>query len=166
MNKYLYLLRHAQAASDMTVNDKDRALTLHGLSQASQIGAYLNDRSITIDQLLCSSARRTKMTAAEVKKAGAIIKKENFSDEIYNAPAGSILNAIQKSDGDHLLVVAHNPGIHQLANMLVGEGERVHLERLMMGYDPATLCVLKCACESWTDIQPQGNALVDLIQPQ
>lgn len=164
MTKRLYLLRHAQAASEMEIDDKSRSLTLHGLSQAAQVGAYFKENNITLDQALCSSARRTKMTLAEVKKSGATVKKERTLDEIYNAPAGDILHAIQGADGDNILVVAHNPGIHQLANMLVGRGERVNLERLMMGYNPATLCVFDCSCDVWANILPQENELLDLIQ--
>ncbi len=162
--KKLYLLRHAQADSHTGVDDKARALTAHGILQAGYVGDYLRDQNITIDSVLCSSARRTKMTFSEIKNSRVTIKKEQFLDKLYNAPAGDLLYALQQAQGDNVLMVAHNPGIHQLANMIVGDSNSQIEQQLMLGYHPATLSVFECDCDAWADIKLQGNSLVSLVQ--
>ena len=156
----LYLLRHAQAAGSFDVDDYQRPLTLHGIEQAQAVATSLPD----IHLCLCSSALRTKMTLDSLKKAEANIAKTTFSDELYNAPTGALLNAIQQAgDVQNLLLIAHNPGIHQLANTLTMEDNSEIRNKLIYQYAPASLSVLECPIENWKDIQPQQNKLVELI---
>ena len=158
--KKLYLLRHAQATGGFDVADKDRALTDHGMHQAKTIGASLPD----IDLCLCSSALRTCMTYDNVIKGGANIKNVDYQDALYNAPAGDLLHAIQNAgDVENILLIAHNPGIHQVVNMLVNDDDSSLRERLRFDYAPATLCALSCEVTSWADLQMAQNQLLDLV---
>lgn len=158
----LYLLRHAQAGSSLSTKDQDRSLTPHGIEQAKTVAPYLND----IDLALCSSAKRTRMTLQTVIDAGANIKKIDYLDTLYNAPAGEILKALQSCEAQNILIIAHNPGIHQLAGTFVGEGNKSQVGKLKLFYQPATLSIFDCPIESWGDIQPQSNTLLDLIIPE
>ena len=156
----LYLLRHAQATGGFDVADKDRTLSDHGINQAKTIGGTLPD----IDLCLCSSALRTRMTYDNVIEGGANIKKVDYQDALYNAPAGDLLHAIQNAgDVENILLIAHNPGIHQLANMLIKEDSSSLRERLRFDYAPATLCVLDCHLVVWPDLQVAQNQLLDLV---
>lgn len=155
----LHLLRHAQAASALNGVDKDRPLSEEGIEQAKTVGKCMDD----IDLVLCSSAERTRMTLEALKAAGAKFEKTVYSDDLYNAMAGDILSAIQSSHAARILVIAHNPGIHQLANMLAGSGENILLEKMRIFYQPATLAMFDCDIESWADLKPQVNTLTDLI---
>ena len=156
----LFILRHAQAASDYNVDDYQRPLTLHGIEQAGLVASSLPN----IETAICSSALRTKMTLEAVKKAGTNIKKTLYSDAIYNAPAGELLTAIQGAGtAKTLLIIAHNPGIHQLANILSAEDSSTLREELRFSYAPATLSILECPIDNWADIKPQKNTLVDLV---
>lgn len=159
--KRLYLLRHAQAASDFSSSDKERTLTPHGITQAQFIATYIKD----VDIALCSSAKRTQMTLDIVEKISGEIKKTELIDDIYNASAGAILNSIQSRTENNLLVVAHNPGIHMLASILIGLGDKTRCNNLTMSYPPGTLSIIDCPCENWNELQPQENTLVDLITP-
>jgi len=156
----LYLLRHAQAAGSFDVDDYQRPLTLHGIEQAQSLSPSLPD----IHLCLCSSALRTKMTLEGLQKKEANIDKTTFSDELYNAPTGALINAIQQSGtAQNLLLIAHNPGIHQLANILARENNNEQRERLRFDYAPATLSVFDCDIKDWKDIQPAQNKLIDLV---
>ncbi len=159
----LYLLRHAQAAGSFDVDDYQRPLTLHGIEQAQSLAPSLPN----IHLCLCSSALRTKMTLDSLKKAEANIDKTTFSDELYNAPTGALLKAIQQSGtAQNFLLIAHNPGIHQLANILVKQDtSHEHLEHLRFDYRPATLSIFECNIDNWKDIQPAQNKLTQLITP-
>jgi len=157
----LYLLRHAQAASDFSTEDKDRPLTQHGIIQAQFLATYITN----IQKTLCSSATRTQMTAQAIKDASGNLGTIEYQDHLYNAPVGDILNAIQTCGSENLLVIAHNPGIHMLARSLADKGDKVKLEKLNIFYNPATLSIFDCDIENWRDIQPQNNTLLDLIIP-
>lgn len=157
----LYLLRHAQSAGSLNTDDKDRPLTPHGIEQAKSLTEHLQN----IDLALCSSAKRTRMTLQTVIDAGVNIKKIEYLDALYNAPAGEILALLQSREAQNILIIAHNPGIHQLAGTLVGEGNKSQVGKLKLFYQPATLSVFDCPVEIWSDIQPQANILLDLIIP-
>lgn len=158
----LHLLRHAQAAGSYDVDDYQRPLTLHGIEQATLIASSLP----AINLAICSSALRTKMTLENIEQAGADINKTIFSDEIYNGSSGDLLNAIQNCDTqENLLIVAHNPGIHQLANLLCHDDKTSAREQLKYNYAPATLSILECPITNWTDIQPAQNKLIDFMSP-
>lgn len=156
----LYLLRHAQAQSALEDDDKDRPLSAHGLAQARTVAVHLKD----IDTALCSSARRTQMTLDAAQESGAEIKKIEISDNLYNAPAGDILNVLQQYGDGNVLIVAHNPGIHHFANIILSEGEKMEVEKLRLSYRPATLSVFECDVENWKDLQPQSSKLIHLIE--
>ena len=156
----LYLLRHAQAEGGFDKNDKDRALTTHGIEQSKEVSAHLK----SIDLCLCSSATRTKMTLENAIEGGTKISNTSHLDELYNAPAGVLLNAVQQADtSKNLLLIAHNPGIHQLANILCSEDETTIREKLWFQYAPATLSILDCSIQKWADIQPAQNILLNFI---
>ncbi len=158
----LFLLRHAQAANSFDMGDKDRPLTSHGVQQAKILGATLPE----VDLVLCSAANRTKMTLEALQAGGFNLKKFIFIEEIYNAPAGDVLNAIQQQASEAILmVIAHNPGIHQLANALSKEDGSSQREKLRYDYAPASLSILECPIENWIDIQPQENKLAELVIP-
>jgi phosphohistidine phosphatase len=158
----LYLLRHAQAGSAFSGDDKDRPLTPRGIIQAQAIAPHIKD----IQKTLCSSARRTQMTAKAIKNSGGDLGVIEYQDALYNAAAGDILNAIQACGLEDLLVIAHNPGLHLLARSLACKGDKAQMEKLSIFYDPATLSIFDCDIESWSDIQPQSNTLLDLIIPE
>jgi phosphohistidine phosphatase len=158
----LFLLRHAQAANDFTIDDHDRPLTPHGLKQAENIAKHLPQ----IDLALCSDACRTRSTLEVIEKTGTAINKAQYLNSFYNAPAGELLAEIQNSGtAKNLLVVAHNPGIHQCAVMLSKQGDNMHSNQLIFGYPPASLSIFEYGINDWKNIQPQGNKLIDLIIP-
>jgi len=157
----LYLLRHAEAGSALSGDDKDRPLTPRGQAQALEVAKHIKD----IDVCLCSTAKRTQMTLDIAIENGAQVKKVEYFDELYNAPAGAILATLQERTERNVLIVAHNPGIHQLADTLVSDGAKDQIEKLKLFYNPATLSIFDCTIESWQEIQPQKNALLNLIIP-
>lgn len=165
MTKTLYLLRHAQAESALNCDDKDRPLSAQGIQQAQKIGLYLKSKAI--NTVICSSAKRTRMTLKAVQENGEEFENIKYSDAAYNAPVGELLNIIQASSADNILLIAHNPGIHMLANIFINDDdENANTEKLKIFYRPATLAVIECEIDRWKDIQRHENKLIDLVIPE
>jgi phosphohistidine phosphatase len=167
-SKTLYILRHAQAAGAIGGDDFTRVLTPTGLSDAKALGAYFSDKKYNIDAVLCSPSHRTRETYDALTLD---VQAESFPDALYNAMAGDLFKAIQgvPDDVNTLLLVAHNPGVLELLSLLCDPSDDRQAaklsDQLMMGYQPATLSVLKCECAAWADLQLRENELVDLVSP-
>jgi len=156
----LYLLRHAQASSDFAKEDKVRTLSKHGISQAMALAPLIEG----IDKTLCSSAKRTQMTAQSLQKAGADLGVIEYQDSLYNASAGDLLSAIQTQSAQNLLIIAHNPGIHLLARSMANKGDEQKRNKLDITYRPASLSIFECDIDNWQNLNPQSNTLLDFIE--
>lgn len=159
--KRLFLLRHAEAGMSLDLSDKDRPLSTHGIDQSKKVSESIEN----IDHVLCSSALRTKMTCEALIEAGTKFGKVDYLDELYNAPASDLLNALQSCAANNIMIIAHNPGIHMLAATLTGSGKAPQTEAINLFYNPATLSIFDCDIENWSDIQASENTLVDLVIP-
>lgn len=165
--KRLFLLRHAETASSSEDgSDRLRPLTSKGQEDARALGLEIKTRALIPDLVYCSVATRTKQTLAcleDTLEDLSVIELET----LYNGSCGDLFAAIQDSseDVETLMIVAHNPGIHELAGRLTGDGDPALLEKLLFGYPPGSLSVIACPCEKWTDIQLGDNQLTALLSP-
>lgn len=123
--KQLLLLRHAKSSwDDPDLDDFDRPLAQRGLKAARLIGRELAARDWLPDQVLVSSALRTRDTwrlvAAELPAHPRVV----FAEALYEASAADILSQIRLAEPSSgcLAVVGHNPGLEDLANLLAGSG--------------------------------------------
>ena len=113
----LILFRHARAEPRApNGEDIDRALDATGRQDAVLMGEVLAREGLSPDLALVSRARRTQETwdclATAFPKA-----KLQVCDDLYNATAEEISAEIAGVAGQAatILVVAHNPGLHELA---------------------------------------------------
>lgn len=163
--KRLYILRHANAASPAATADIDRPLENSGLADADALGAVIRQKSYEPAQIFCSPALRTRQTMENLKLDE---KSSKIIEPLYDASAAQMLEIIQDCDDRYksLLVIGHNPAIHELVMRLSSEDSPLTLlKRLMNGYRPATLSALDCPCQCWNDLQLGENMLVDYLEP-
>ncbi len=166
--KKLFILRHGEAANPTGgQSDRDRSLTPYGVQSMEALGRHLRDLDLLPGLILVSSARRTQMTASAVAGAayGGTLQIE---DDLYNADPHQIIEAVHLSDDRHeaLMVVAHNPGIHQAALSLAGRGDPELISRLAHDYRPGSLTIFECPVASWRDVSWRANRLIDFIVPE
>lgn len=163
--KRLYILRHAQALNtQIGGSDFDRTLSPQGLQDAQALGKLMHDKEYTPTYSLYSAAKRTN----ETFKALDLDTISKANDELYEAGAGAVMDIIHDFDDkyDSALLVGHNPTVQELAMRLASEESPFsHLQRLMQGYKPGTLCVFDCPCMYWNDLQLAENILTDLLDP-
>jgi phosphohistidine phosphatase len=113
----LHLLRHAKSGWTENVEDRERKLNGRGRDEAERVGAVLPSAIGPLDVVLCSTARRTRETAALVLGGFAPAPRTVFEDGLYLAGAAALLDRLARlgeADGS-VLVIGHNPGLHELA---------------------------------------------------
>jgi phosphohistidine phosphatase len=162
--KRLYILRHAETSPAGEGGDRERKLTPQGLEDARILGETMQERGYVPDFILCSPVTRTRQTLDQILASLGKIQSE-FEKTIYEGGYNELMNLVQNVDDacTSLLLVGHNPSIHQFAASLAHDSGEM-MNRLSMGYAPATLTVLDVPRASWADVQPGENKLVDLME--
>ncbi|HEX6858788.1 MAG TPA: histidine phosphatase family protein [Caulobacteraceae bacterium] len=118
----LILMRHARAERRSAGGDDiDRALTEEGRADAAIVARALAADGLTPNAVLVSPARRTEETWEAVREVFPKARGETVR-ALYNAPPMVILDALEGVRGATVLVIGHNPGIHDLAVGLLKEG--------------------------------------------
>lgn len=121
--KRVFLIRHAKSSwADPGLSDFERPLNARGLSDAPEMAKRLVHQKLKIDAFLSSPARRAMKTAQLFAHAYDQGKKDIIQlQDLYLAGSDQILDAIRSAAPDKaetIAVVAHNPGITELANSL------------------------------------------------
>ena len=165
----LLLLRHAKAERLPGGGaDRDRVLTERGRDDARTLGAYLARHGAGPDRALVSPSARTRETWALLSQAFGSAPPAEFDDRLYDASAQALLDAIREASpgAATLLVVAHNPGMQELASLLVASGDIDARERLGRGFPTAALAAISFATEAWTGVHAQGGRLEHFVTPK
>src|SRR5690606_1895601 len=112
----LILMRHAKAEASAPGGDVDRALSERGRRDAAAMGRALAERGLKPDVALVSGARRTRDTWDAVSDFFGDVDM-TVSNGLYNASADVLRRAVEAAEDEAgcLLLIAHNPGVHQLA---------------------------------------------------
>ena len=117
----LILMRHAKAEPEHGyAADRDRPLSPRGRDAALQAGRQLSSLAIKPDVALVSTALRTRETWQQVKTNLPSLEAR-FLDTLYMASPERIWREAQAAGGATCLVIGHNPGLHELAQILVAQ---------------------------------------------
>lgn len=128
----LLLLRHAKSSwRDATLTDFDRPLSGRGVRDGTTYGQRICEELPRPDLVLCSPARRTRDTLAFLVPELVDPRAARYEDDLYQASAPELLHRIHEVPAETrtLLVIAHNPGLTDLVNFLVG-GTRGAIDNL------------------------------------
>ena len=131
----LMLLRHAKTEHDApSGHDQDRRLDDRGRLDAAAIGGWIGRHPPLPDAVLVSTAVRAHQTWEIAREAMKDAAREQapqpqveLLDELYGADPPQLLQIIRMAevaDPARLMLIGHNPGMHELALMLAGSGER------------------------------------------
>ena len=165
----LLLLRHAKAErSQPGESDHDRVLAPRGRADAKRLGAYLARHAFAPDRAVVSTATRTRETWTQVAQAFPAPPPVDFDERIYNAAPHTILQAIKEtaSETETLLIIGHNPGMQELASMLIATGDVDARERLGEGFPTSALAVIAFALADWGSLHSRAGRLQHFITPR
>ena len=169
----LMLLRHAKTETDApSGRDRDRRLDERGHRDAAIIGDWLGRHPPFPDLVQVSPAVRARQTwelAWEAMKEHAPSPKVELVAELYAADAAQILETIRTAsvaDPKRLMVVGHNPGLHELALMLTGSGDAAGRQALADNLPTSGLAVFDFATSDWNDIAFRRGKLILFVTPK
>jgi phosphohistidine phosphatase len=165
----LYLLRHAKTEQgEPGKPDRGRALVERGREDASLIGAYLETHALMPQRVLLSPALRTQETWKYMTEAMRQAPAAAIVDGIYEAGAQDIYDAILTTPdkAQSLMIVGHNPTLHEVALMLVAAGDIDTRERLREGLPTMGLVVIDFAFDEWQKLHPQSGRLERFVTPK
>ncbi len=124
----LLLLRHAKATTadpgpNAEQHDHARDLAERGRHDASSMGRALRRLSLKPDLVLVSSARRTERTWTLLGRFDDPQPVVTITDQLYLAEPFELLSVLRRTPDAMrtVLLIGHNPGIHQLALQLAGQ---------------------------------------------
>jgi phosphohistidine phosphatase len=166
------LLRHAKSSWDtMSLPDYDRPLAKRGLKAAPLIGAEIARLGLRPDLILCSGAARTRETLALALPAlGSPAPEVVHDDAIYMATPANLLTLLRKlpagaSAPKTVMIVGHNPGLEELAELLVGGGNDDARDLMAEKFPTGALAVFTFDAPSWTDIGLGQGKLAHFVTP-
>jgi phosphohistidine phosphatase len=169
--RQLLLLRHAKSSwDDASMPDRDRPLNARGRRSAAAMRLAMRNLGLSPDLVLVSTARRTMETLEAL---------EPWDDTPLVDPIDSLYlaNVMQLSAALHgvaetvrsVLLIGHNPGLHDLALSLAGDramrsgGE--HERALAAGFPTGALAEFVVP-GSWWDLREGGGRLVRFLTPR
>jgi phosphohistidine phosphatase len=167
------LLRHAKTESSApSGQDQDRRLDDRGRHDAAAIGDWIGRHPPFPDLVLVSPAVRALQTweiAREAMKHHTRQPQVEFLPELYGADPAQLLQTIRMAsatDPRRLLVVGHNPGMHELALALAGSGDAASRKALADNLPTSGLAIFDFTVDDWTDVAFHRGRLVQFVSPK
>lgn len=159
----LILLRHAKSDwADPEQPDHDRLLNRRGSASADALGRWMAENGYLPDQVLCSSARRTRETWERLSRHLPETAVE-FDKGLYLAGPAAMRGRLDHASGKTVMVIGHNPGVGDFAAQMASKPPaHPKFEQYPTG---ATL-VLDFDAVDWAAISPRRGAVVDFIVPR
>ena len=122
LKRELIIIRHAQAELGSNSGlDFDRPLTSRGEEHAIFMARRAMSYKLKVDQLICSPALRTKMTALIFcREIGFQENKIFYLDELYEGTLQNYLRVFSTLTENTTVILGHYPGVQELGNWLCG----------------------------------------------
>ena len=169
----LMLLRHAKTETNApSGQDQDRRLDDRGRRDAADIGDWIGRHPPWPSRVLVSPAVRAHQTWQIVRETMARLAPQpevEFLPELYGADPRQLLQTVRMasvSDPRGLLMVGHNPGMHELALTLTGSGDAAARKALDHNLPTAGLAIFDFAIDDWNDVAFRRGKLVLFVSPK
>lgn len=155
------------------MSDHARPLNLRGRQAAAAMAQAIHGFGLAPELVLVSSARRTLQTLEALEPwdtAGSSARPTvEPLDALYLAAAHDMLDALRAvaPDTGCVLLVGHNPGLHELAVLLAGAGadsQDASLRRVAEGFPSGALAEFSITAP-WSRLAADGCRLTRFLAP-
>ncbi len=166
----LLLLRHAKALDGAgaggAAGDHARDLSERGLRDAGSLGRALRQLGLLPDLVLVSSALRTRRTWEGMGPFEGPPPAQVITDRLYLATPGELRAALREiaDPPGSVMLVGHNPGLHELALQLAGAERSAASVELRAGLPTCTMVVIEIEGD-WNRLQPSVSVPPRLVRP-
>jgi phosphohistidine phosphatase len=154
----LHLLRHAKTdQNSSTGKDFDRKLLKKGKDQSAEMGKYFQVQKFNPSKIICSSAARTRETAAVIQKYHTFNAKIEFNDEIYLTEKEKLFSLISSIDDvGELFIIGHNNGLSDLASYLVDD---------FIDLSTCDFVTIQFKMDAWEEISKGLGTVIERFHP-
>lgn len=160
----LILMRHAKSSwDDPDLPDRDRPLNARGRRAARLLGEWLASRGYLPDEVLCSTAQRTRETWQGVAPALQAAPAPKMIDALYQADPATLLASLRQASGRTVLLLGHNPGIAAFAASLPAQPP---LGPNFAHYPTGATLVISFDVPEWADTTPGQGSVLDFVVPR
>jgi phosphohistidine phosphatase len=187
--RHLMLLRHAKTERDSpSGNDRDRRLTERGREDAPTLGRYIAANRLAPQCVLVSPATRARETWELLKEELPGQPRHEMIEQLYGADTAELLHIVRVaqqlaggSAADRLMIVGHNPGLHEFALALTwssdGKSAQASSTKASLTKDSAShraladnlptsgLVMISFAIDDWADVSFGRGRLERLVSP-
>jgi phosphohistidine phosphatase len=158
----LWIIRHAKSDwSTPGQSDFERPLNDRGRRDGPRMAAWLAQQKGPASWVWCSDAVRARSTAEFVLQGFASAKPELVVDHrLYLADAAQLLDVLRETPAsiESVAVIAHNPGLTELVNLLAGEAALHNL--------PTFGVALFKVSHPWLDLRAGAARLKAVMTPR
>lgn len=174
------LLRHAKSDWPDGVPDHERPLAARGRRDAPAMGRWLRTEGYGPDQVVCSTALRTRQTWELVQPELGTAPSTVFERRVYAASAQQLAGVVGGAPdaARTLLLIGHNPGIEDFALTLaeaeagagvdaasVDAGRTDELDRMRAKFPTAAIAVFEWS-GGWDQLFPGVARLARFVTPR
>ena len=160
-------MRHAKSSwDDPGLSDHARPLNPRGRAAAAAMRHMMRESGLAPDVVLVSSARRTLQTLEALEPWDDTPRVEPM-DALYLADPEQMLQALHgmAETVRSVMILGHNPGLHDLSLLLAGPGEGQMRHRLGEGFPSGALAEFSFA-GSWSSLHEGGARLLRFVTPR
>ena len=166
--RQLLLLRHAKSSwDDPRLSDHGRPLSARGREAAASVREAMLRLALAPDVVLVSSSRRTLQTLEALLPWPETPIIEPM-DALYLATAPqlfAVLNNVAETVRS-LMLIGHNPGLHELALALTGSASAPDDARRLAARYPTAALAEFAVPGPWRTLAPGGARLVRFLCPR
>jgi phosphohistidine phosphatase len=160
----LHLLRHAKSSWEEGVEDHARPLDGRGRDEAKRVGRHLPAAIGHPDLVLCSSAARARETMEWALAGFSPMPRRSVEDGLYLVGAAILLQRLARLDerDEAVLVIGHNPGLHELA-VALADPDSKRFRAMAQGKFPTSVRASFAIEGPWASIGRSRHAMVDYV---
>ena len=156
--KRLILMRHAEAGWHINTDDHERPLSASGIRDAKKIGSWLKEKAYMPDEVISSTSVRTRETLSYL----LLDCPQIFERSLYLADADQMKSNLQTLLSETVILLAHNPGITELAYDLMNHEEK---HENFMDFPAASTVVIDFKADRWSEVKSDSGIFVDFVMP-
>jgi phosphohistidine phosphatase len=170
VRRRVWLLRHAKSSwSDPSLADRDRPLAARGRRAAKAMARHAAALPGGLPTLvLCSPARRARETLEPLRERLPEGARVRIEKSLYMASAERLLARLRRlPDAQRdVLLIGHDPGLHELALALARPARTAALARLREKLPSGALVAFELELPSWRALAPATARLARFDRPR